>query len=63
MHFIMPIPTGIMLPGVNDDGQLWKALKALIPIHVCLSLLYYHNVVALSLCRLPLPCINSTFDL
>jgi hypothetical protein len=24
---------GIILPGVNDDGQLWKALKALIPIH------------------------------
>ena len=43
------IPTGIILPGVNDDGQLWKALKALIPIHVCLSLLHYHNVVALSL--------------
>ena len=26
--------TGIILPGVYDDGQLWKALKALIPVHV-----------------------------
>jgi chromosome segregation ATPase len=24
---------GIVLPGVMDEGQLWKALKALIPVH------------------------------
>ena len=32
------VSTGIILPGVYDDGQLWKTLKALIPVHVSLVL-------------------------
>ena len=36
MILLLWFPTGIILPGVYDDGQLWKGLKALIPVHVSL---------------------------